>query len=379
MNITHVISSISKQSGGTSTYLVDLLNALPEKVNNTLVCYKSLDPLTFNKNTLVNCVPLDKNPSLYANKKDLKKVFTQIQTGVFHANGLWELPTHVMSKYAKAKNIPYIISPHGMLEPWALQQSKLKKQIALKLFQHKDLKYASCLHATAKSEAMQIRELGYKNPIAIIPNGINLEEFPEYQKQQSHIRKLLFLSRIHPKKGIEVLIEAWKSLDTSITKNWEVDIVGNGDTKYIESLKKLIITNQLGKQIHIKAPVFGQDKIKTYQNADLFVLSTYSENFGIVVAEALACKVPVITTKGTPWEDLLINKCGDWIDIGVEPLVKSLSKFLNKGPEDLQAMGANGRKLIEQKYSMEAVAQDMLALYQWILKKGEKPNFVKLD
>ena len=124
--------------------------------------------------------------------------------------------------------------------------------------------------------------------------------------------------------------------------------------------------------------MFGLEKIKLFREASLFVLPTFSENFGIVIAESLASYTPVITTKGAPWEDLKTNKCGWWIDIGVEPLKKALEQAIGSNDKILIKMGVNGRKLIEDKYSMQSVAEQMLQLYQWILTKDNKPNFVDI-
>ena len=138
----------------------------------------------------------------------------------------------------------------------------------------------------------------------------------------------------------------------------------------------MIKTNNLQEEIFIKKPVIGNEKINSYRDASLFVLPTFSENFGIVVAEALASYTPVITTKGAPWQDLNTHKCGWWIDIGVNPLKEALVKATTAKNETLLSMGVNGRKLIEDKYSMESVSSKMLALYKWILKKGDKPKFI---
>jgi glycosyltransferase involved in cell wall biosynthesis len=297
---------------------------------------------------------------------------------LMHGHGLWQMPVHQMAKYAQKHHVPFIITPRGMLEPWSLSQGELKKQIALKLFQSKDLKQAACIHATAKMEAENIRALGYTNPIAVIPNGINLAEFPEYQKETTAKRKVLFLSRIHPKKGIELLIQAWSELDNVTTQGWEVEIVGNGEQEYITSLKTLIRGLALDATIKISEPAFGEAKLEKYRSASLFVLPSYSENFGIVVAESLALKVPVITTKGTPWEELNTFKCGEWIDIGKAPLKAALRNMLSKPQEELQEMGNKGRALIENKYSMQAIAIQMLDLYQWVLTKKDQPEFVEV-
>ena len=233
------------------------------------------------------------------------------------------------------------------------------------------------MHATADMEVESIRKLGLKNPIAMIPNGINIDEFSEEVPiKASDKKKILFLSRIHPKKGIENLVTAWLKLDVTLKKDWVLEIVGNGDTKYIKTLKNLIKGHKLDAQIFILAPVFGAEKIKLYREASLFVLPTFSENFGVVIAEALASYTPVITTKGAPWKDLETCDCGWWIEIGVEPLINALKVAMSCNKEEIIDKGKNGRKLIEEKYSITSVAKKMVTLYSWILNKTVKPNFV---
>ena len=237
---------------------------------------------------------------------------------------------------------------------------------------------ADCIHATANSEAKNLRALGFTNPIAVIPNGINLHDYPDYNKTPNTKRKLLFLSRIHKKKGIELLINSWKELDICYTKDWEIEIIGGGNDEYIQNLKELINKNKLDSSIVITKPIYGKEKLKKYQSSDLFVLPSYSENFGVVIAEALACKLPVITTKGVPWSELNLLRCGDWIDIGIEPLKESLKTMLVKSNKDLLKMGTIGRNLIVEKYSMNSTAKKMNELYQWILKKEDKPEYVDI-
>jgi len=126
----------------------------------------------------------------------------------------------------------------------------------------------------------------------------------------------------------------------------------------------------------ILGPKFGDDKVKAYQNADLFVLPTHSENFGVVIAEALACGTPVITTKGAPWRELEEYNAGEWIDIGIDPLWTSLSNLMTKDRSELEEMGRNGRKLVEDKYSISSVATKFFELYRWLDNKSEPPHFV---
>lgn len=378
MKITHVISSITRTAGGPSSYMKSLIEALNGKVQQQLISFVGNNNIPIEAQLDMVLCEQKNGPVFYS--KAMKRKLLSSGADIFHGNGMWEYPVHAMAKVARQQKKPYIISPHGMLEPWSLKQGKWKKLLALTIFQKKDLKHAACLHATAPLEAINLRSLGCKNPIAVIPNGVHLEEYPLKKKNNvSTSRKILFLSRIHPKKGIELLIEAWSQIPNNIVHNWSIDIIGNGDQEYITLLNQMIKEKGLQNSIQIKAPIYGEEKIAAYQQADLFVLPTHSENFGIVIAEALACGTPVITTKGTPWKDLETHECGWWINIGVSPLKSALKEALSLPPEKLVAMGINGHKLVEQKYSMQAVSEQMYQLYEWIINKTEKPDFVHLD
>lgn len=375
MKVAHFIQSIDTSSGGPARSSTHLIDRIIEQSSFKVKLFTANSPNPIIKNFKCKGGDISFNKTgLLGSLKLSAESFNGFE--IFHGHGIWQMPVHQMAKQARKLKKPYIISARGMLEPWSLSQSRIKKILALKLYQHKDLTLSSCIHATAKSEAENIRALGYNNPIAIIPNGINLEEFPIYKKKSNAKKKLLFLSRIHKKKGIENLISCWSELDNSLTKNWKVEIVGNGDARYIKQLEELIRTLKIEKSIKITGPVYGESKKNKYRQADLFVLPTFSENFGIVIAEALASCVPVITTKGAPWEELITYNCGDWIDIGKQPLQESLTKMLLKPDIELIQMGEKGRELIEKKYSIQSVATKINLVYEWLIGKKSKPNFV---
>jgi len=377
MKLLHTISSIDISGGGPSKSISDLCSQLVKKnIEVNILTNVSDNPYLIespNTNLQLNFVKSE------SYKFALNRILQNEKFDLLHGHGIWQMPVHYMSQIARRKNIPYIVSPRGMLEPWALNANKWKKKLALWLYQYKDLEKANCIHATAQMEADNIRKLGFSNPIAIIPNGIDVSEFPLIaEKQIKEKYTLLFLSRIHIKKGIELLVEAWSKIDKNLRHNWEIIIVGNGEADYIKSLQNLINIKELDSEIKIVGPQFGSEKIKMYHEADLFVLPTYSENFGIVVAEALACGVPVITTKGTPWSDISTNKAGWWIDIGVEPLVLALQEAITLCVEVRHQMGINGRKLIIEKYSIETVSNNMVQLYEWVINNVKRPEFVYL-
>jgi glycosyltransferase involved in cell wall biosynthesis len=376
MTIIHVINSLDFDNGGPSKSVSDLATYQSSLGKNVVILSLNSPNPFFKEDIHYFNLKIVFLKSIFL-KNALASFLNNKEATIFHGHGIWQWLVHNLSVNARIRKIPYVISPRGMLEPWALNAGKWKKKLAMALYQRSDLAKATCIHATAQMEADNIRKLGFTNPIAIIPNGIVLSEYPirEDFKNKSD-KTLLFLSRIHPKKGIEILIEAWSLIDKRKRDGWKVEIAGNGEDRYLQSLLKLIQDRGLESVMSIIGPQFGESKLEAYHRADLFVLPTYSENFGIVVAEALACGVPVITTKGAPWEELNTHKAGWWIDIGVHPLAEALEKAMSLQDHERSVMGLNGRKLIEEKYSIEAVATKMIFLYQWILGQGEKPDFV---
>jgi glycosyltransferase involved in cell wall biosynthesis len=380
MKVLHNISGLNIYSGGPSLSVYLLVKELRAKgIDAEILSFgtKDLNDKMISTDDFIKTIEPPGSLKLGYSNSFARFLKMNTDYDIYHGHGLWQMPVHQMSSVARQINKPYIISPRGMLEPWSLEQSKLKKKLALWFYQYKDIASANCIHATSKMEAENITKLSFNNPIAVIPNGINLSEYPmSKEKIQNSKKTILFLSRIHPKKGIELLIDAWAKTEKQIRKDWVIKIAGNGESFYINELNLLIKRMNLENEIEIIGAKFGEDKINTYQQADLFVLPTYSENFGIVVAEALACGVPVITTKGAPWEELNTNNAGWWIDIGVEPLAKALTEAMQLSDNERKQMGINGRKLVEENYSIESVAQKMIQLYEWILYKQEKPKFI---
>ena len=174
---------------------------------------------------------------------------------------------------------------------------------------------------------------------------------------------MVFLSRIHPKKGIELLLEAWRTMDS---KEWTLEIAGDGNPSYVETLKKS--ASDL-KEVRFIGPQYGEAKWDCIRSADVMVLPTFSENFGIVVAEALAVGVPVLTTMGTPWEDLETHKCGWWIELSIANLKNALENLVNSPIEEFKTMGKRGTALVKEKYDTKAVAKDIVALYKTAIPK----------
>ena len=255
-----------------------------------------------------------------------------------------------------------------MFEPWSLEQKTWKKKLAWWLYQGEDVKKAACVYTTAEMEAQHIRELGVETLISVIPNGIEIDGYPCRKSAENVKKQVLFLSRIHEKKGIELLIEAFARLKDDLA-GWTLKIVGNGEEEYIVGLKKMVAEMQLQGIIQILPPVFGEAKVQLYQESSLFCLPSYSENFGMVIAEAMSCGVPVITTTNCPWEFLNETKTGWCIDLSVENLEKSLREAMSLPAEELFDIGQRASKLIAERFDYRPVAKKTKQLYEKIINK----------
>ena len=294
-----------------------------------------------------------------------------------HNHGLWLIPNVQAGRIvAKAKK-PFVVAPRGMLGPAALEFSRSKKRLFWHLLQGAVVRSAACIHATSEQEYQEVRAFGLKNPVAIIPNGIDLPPPPSGPIANDHSeRTVLSLGRIHPKKGLDRLVRAWAHLERKYP-DWRLRIIGPGEVGYDKELRTLAATLNLHR-VSIEGPVYGDAKLAVMRAADIFVVPSLNENFAITVAEALAVGTPVIATKGTPWPALETQGCGWWIDHGVEPLVAALAKAMTMQREALQAMGAKGRAWMARDFSWDRVARDMIDVYRWLALRGEPPGTVRL-
>jgi len=298
----------------------------------------------------------------------------ETNTQILHDTGLWLLATnHAAAKVAASLKLPRMVSPRGMLSGWALNHKSWKKKIAWSLYQRRDLETAQVLHATSMAEAQEFRALGLKLPVAMIPNGVELPPPGNGPAPEPPRRTMLFLSRLHPKKGLMELVRAWAAVKPS---GWRAVIAGGDEGGHRMDVENLVRSLRLENDFEFVGAVSDITKWDYYRQADVFVLPSHSENFGIVVAEALVCGVPVIATRGTPWEDLTTYRCGWWCGGDVESLATALREATAATDESRREMGLRGRSLVEDKYAWPGIARRMTEVYRWMLGQGPKPECV---
>lgn len=365
LTILHYIPSIDHSSGGVGVYMQLLARDLGRQCRLHVLTHATLAQLEL-ENCTLHYIPYKWLPWNNC-KREFLTLLEQIHPDVFHTNSCWMPVSALSAIWAKEAGYKVVYTPHGMLEPWCMNRNRWKKIPAIGLFQRKGLQVCDLIHATSDLECQNLRKLDWNSNITIIPNSVRIDEIPMKESWQ-RTKTILYLSRIHPKKGIPFLIEAVSLLKEQL-KGYRVRVVGQGEPVYVEELETMSRLKGVDEIISIEPPVFGDAKWQLFAGADLFVLPTFSENFGIVVAESLASGTPVITTQGTPWKQLQSHGCGWWTAIGVDPLVQALTEFLNTSDQELQAMGCRGRALVEKEYGSEAIANRFVQMYESLSEK----------
>lgn len=387
INIYQTINDLNYKSGGPSQTVFNLSKQLNKFLNLKIITNNSSDFSNYLNNNKLEVLEssFHKKLNLFNNLKlnsllyglDLRK------NTIFHDNGIWLPFNNTISRFCLKKNIPSVISTHGMLEPWSMENKNLKKKIAWAIYQYKNLKCTNVIHATSEMEARNILKFNFGVPVAVIPNGIRMPEKEELDKNYNienlgikyDGRKImLFTGRIHPKKGLLNLLKAWLKSSKYLSK-WRLIIAGFNEDNHLKELTEFSKKNKLDKSIDFLGPLIGDDLVNIYRNADIFILPTHSENFGLVVAEALSYGLPTITTQGTPWSILELEKAGWWCKPTIEDISNKLEIASNLNNVDYFNMSKNAFR-VSKNYNWEDISLSFYDLYQWILGSKKKPDFV---
>lgn len=290
---------------------------------------------------------------------------------VLHDNGIWLLHNHRLAEIAAKRGLLRMVSTRGMLEPWAMNHKRSKKRIAWWLYQRRDLKRARCYHTTAEAEANNLQRLGLGVPLCVIPNGVDMPEVgriaatAEVSKAGGGERKkALFLGRIYPVKGLPMLVEAWARVRPH---GWILQIAGPDEAGHRTEVEQAVCAAGLAEIISFLGPLEDQAKRSALFAADLFVLPTHSESFGMAIAEALAHGLPVLTTTGAPWPMLPERGCGWWVEPTVDGITEGLRLATSLDSTTLQAIGAKGRALVAAEFGWERVAKQFVSTYENVI------------
>ena len=304
----------------------------------------------------------------------LLETATDDPTTIIHNHGMWQWNSVYPGQVARRTGATLICSPRGTFSEWAMSHGSRAKRLFWPMFQRPACEASRCFHATAHSEADEIRALGFTQPITVIPNGVDLPD--EHRTIGRREPTVLFLSRLHPKKGLDLLLNAWSSLQDRHA-DWSLCIAGSDEGYYGVSGHQRemqeLAQRLLLRRVSFVGDVRGEAKESLLAKASVFILPTRNENFGVAVAEALAWSVPCIVTKEAPWSGLHRKRAGWWVDCDVDAITRALDEAMAADDSARRQMGNRGRKWASEEYSWQSVGLRMAETYAWLQGRGPRP------
>ena len=342
-----------------------------------------------------------KGPGAFGYSPDLLPVLNP-KADLLYAATLWKYPSWAALQWAERTGKPMMVAPHGSLDAWALRNAAWKKRIAAALFKNRQLNKAACLRALCQSEADAFRAYGLTQPIAIIPNGVEIPEGDLKKPEAGNLKPetvgrktLLFLGRIHPKKGLPNLIRALKkALDarrsTLDSPKWQLVIAGWDQGGHeaeliqlceelklkVEGRRSSVEGQQSEAEVVFWGAAFGKEKEELLRSADAFVLPSFSEGLPMSVLEGWSYGLPVVMTPECNLPEGFAADAAIRIETSAESIAEGLSTLFSMNDADLMTMGAKGRGLVEERFTWKSVAAQMREVYDWMLGGGVAPSSV---
>jgi len=394
MKVLHVIPSISLARGGPSLAVLDLVKAIRKSNIDVEIATTNDDgvnllDIPLNQHLFYQGIPLyffEKNFLSFDPLKEFtisipftKWLWVNIcHYDLIHVHALFSYTCTVTMVIANYHHTPYILTPHGLLCHWSLQQARLKKRLYLNLIEYYNLNQAKAIHFTDQQEQEEVKSLKLSPKTVEIPLGI--EPVTTIKDASNKLRHwleipqntpiILFLSRLHPKKGLDYLIEALGKLRSDLS--FHLIIAGDGDDTYKQILNQYLEKSNLAERTHLVGFVEGEKKALLLQGSDLFALTSHSENFGIVVLEALSAGLPILLTPGVALAQTIKKyQLGYVADLDSNRIAEVIQQFL-KNPQQGKEMGKRGKAFVQQNYSWDQIALKMISTYQEIIDRQSK-------
>lgn len=387
MKILHVIPSVASVRGGPSQAVLEMVKALRDKGIDAEIATTNdngadLLDVPLRQRIEYQQVPVwffpRFSPNIHAVREfafspELTTWLWQRmnQYDLIHIHAIFSYPSTMAMTIARAKKIPYIVRSLGQLCEWSLQQSACKKQVYLKLIERANVNDCQFLHFTSLQEQQEAAQLNLSCPSFILPHGLAIPPIIENAKQRLRqqlnipldVPIILFLSRLHPKKGLDYLIPALGKSN----RPFYFILAGSGSAEYQAEVESLLISHGIRDRTHLVGFVKGETKDLFIQGADLFALTSYSENFGVAVLEALAVGLPALLTTGVALSSLVQeHQLGYVTKQDVSAISDALEDFFNE-PDAAKKMGNRARQLILEKYTWEQISTELIGIYQHII------------
>ena len=379
MNILILTYSVTRTAGGVFDAVRDLFVNSVFK-NHQLKIFSFVDENVDKDRPSWKGIPMKlfkPFPMLFSPK--IRSALLKESPDIFHMEALWRYPQLLMVTWKKCKKAPIVCTPHGMLDPYIINNQGMVKRFISNTFFQKSLEAVDCYHALCKKELEDIRAYGLKQPVAIIPNGINLPD-PDLKFEKIDQKKhLLYLGRLHKKKGVDLLLKALAAINNErngLLEGWQIDLVGWDHEGCKAELEKIVADNHLDNMVVFHGGLFGEDKQRMYANADGYILPSHGEGLPMTVLEAWAWKIPVIMTPECHLPEGYSANAAIEINDNVESVCDGLKTFLGMSDKERQSMGMCGYDLVRADFTWDVSAQKMIQVYEWLLGNRIKPDFV---
>jgi glycosyltransferase involved in cell wall biosynthesis len=382
-----VTSSVSRSAGGLFDALRGMVRQLPDHgvaahVYGLEDMHTQLDRAAWDATPLTTSRPL--GPPSIGFSPAMRRALMCSNAALVHTHGIWMHPSADVVAWQRKYRKPYLISPHGMLDRWILDRSRVKKWFALTVYERSHLRGAACFHALSLEEARGIRAAGFSQPIAIIPNGVEVPEAEVHAKPSwwdeslQGKRLLLYFGRLHPKKGLDNLLLAWKSLIRAGLLDQRLVLVlgGWGDQAYVDQLHKIVDGPTVDYRVRFVGPQFGDAKRQTYAACDGLILPSFSEGLPMVPLEAWSHGLPCALTEACNLPEGFEAGAAFRVETNVEDIKRFLVQFGANSQRELVETGERGRALVVERFEWSQVAHRMAKVYRWLIDDGERPNFV---
>lgn len=376
MKIAHVADLLDETGGGIPPVIAGVCNSLSSLSVDTLCIARGGSAIS-DFNQIPTKILAEKGPKGFGWIPSLAVTLADWKPDVIHVHGIWTGHFQAAARFAGKNDIPLVVSPHGMVEPWALEQSRFKKALLRRLFLDKQLNDSSCIHALNKEEAKSVRSLNLTGDCAVIPNGVAV---PELSPQQGGIvgdelKTILFLGRLHPKKGILQLLEAWSEAGAHL-KNWQLVIAGWDDGGHEVEIRTAIEELNLSDKVSLPGKVFGVEKERLFRQVDAFILPSFSEGLPMTILEAWSYQLPVLMTEECHLQEGFDASAAIKIEPTVESILKGLREFVLLSNDERLEIGRKGRELVENRFTWDFVAGQMNQVYRWVSGQSGQPDCV---
>ena len=381
MKVLQVVPSLAPEWGGPVKVVNELAGAL-EVMGVSSEIISAQGRRVGNPETVTNDIPIhlfETGPIARlwtAHTPGLKKTLARKipDFDLVHIQELWHYPGYIASKIARSRNVPYIVTIHGELNEWNLQQKRLKKQIYMTAIQRGILQKSAALHAITQAESNRIRQLEIETPVAMIPNGIHTEEFENLPDRSQFVSRypelenrliVLFLGRIQQKKGLDILAQAFGNL-VRTRHDVRLVVAGPDEDNTLTEIKTILKSQGALEKAVFPGMLTGEQKLEALSAADIFALTSYSEGFSVALLEALSAGLPLVITDECNFPEVGDSRAGFVVRPNDSETASALMSLLDSA--DLRReMSENARRLVRSNYTWERIAEKMFTLYENVI------------